>query len=161
MSSAPSNASLEGPRKRKIPLDDNGEPVQLSKKKELGPRPPKKTKMAPKTATASKKCGPARTPAAGPSRTRARSASVEEVPEEVLCSVTPHNPRNILEAADRSDAEPLVPENHPPPSESAMDVDGESEAEEEPMEEPEESDEAELSVSSLPTYTISNVLMCY
>ncbi len=146
---------IEGPRKRKVPLDDNGEPVQIIQQK-VGPRPPKKAKTAPDksaSVTASTKPVPARIPAAGPSRTRARSASVEDVPDEIVRSVPPLNPRNILEAADGSDDESILPEM-PPPSESAMDVDDveEIESEVEVIEEPEESDEAELSVSLLLIY---------
>jgi hypothetical protein len=145
MPSIPPNP-IEGPRKRKIPLDDNGEPVQIGKKK-VGPGPAKKAKKAPEK-SASTRPVPVTIPVAGPSRSRARSASVEDVPDEIVSSVPPLNPRNILEAADGSDDKSILPER-PPQSESAMDVDDEMgiESEEEVIEEPEESDEAELSVS--------------
>ena len=141
MPSIPPNP-IAGQRKRKIPLDDNGEPVQIGKKK-VGPGPKKKAKTAPeKSASVRASTKPV------PSQSRPRSASVEDVPDEIVSSVPPLNPQNILEAADGSDDESIVPKN-PPQSESAMDLDNEMgmESEEEVIEEPEESDKAELSVS--------------
>ena len=151
MPSIPPNP-IEGPRKRKIPLDDNGEPVQIVKKK-VGPGPQKKAKTAPKktTSATATKLVPGRIPTAGPSQSRARSASVEDILDEIVHSVPPLNPRNILEAADGSDDDEFLVPEKPPPSESAMDVDDETEAESQ-TEEPEESDEAELSMYLLLIY---------
>ena len=97
MSSLPPNpepTTIGGPYKQKIPLDANGEPVQLSGK--LGPQPPKKPKTAPqKLAPVKLSTKPVPViPAAGSSQTQARSASVEEIPDEddIVCSATPLNP---------------------------------------------------------------------
>ena len=72
------------------------------------------------------------------------------LPDEIVFSVPPLNPRNIIEAADGTDDKSLVPEK-PPPTESATDVDDDNDMES-VVEGPEESDEAELSVSLLLIY---------
>ena len=109
MAPIPSNQEpASNARKWKIPLDDNGEPVITVKKKRLGPRPQvvATTKPTPTSGKASNK-----PTAAGPSRTRA--ASVEEVSDEedVGRSAIFHNLRNILEAADGSDDDPVISVN--------------------------------------------------
>lgn len=92
----PNQEPASNVRKRKIPLDDNGEPVIPVKKK----RQVATTKPTPTSGKASAK------PTAGAFRTRA--ASVEEVIDDELGrSAVPHNPRNILEAADGSDDDPV------------------------------------------------------
>ena len=81
-------------RKRKAPLDDNGDPVIVNppkrKKTDLSkPVPPKKKSVPEKVAPAM----------------RRPSIEVEEMPDEgdTTSSERPHNPWNILEAADGSD----------------------------------------------------------
>jgi hypothetical protein len=92
----PNQEPARNVRKRKIPLDDNGEPVIPVKKRQVAAT----TKPTPTSGKTSAK------PTAGPFRTRA--ASVEEVIDDELGrSAVPHNPRNILEAADGSDDEPI------------------------------------------------------
>jgi hypothetical protein len=103
----PNQEPASNVRKRKIRLDDNGEPVIPVKKKRLGPQPQGKkaatTKPTPTSGKTSTKAIPA-----GPSRPRA--ASVEEVidDEDLGRSATPRNPRNILEASDGSDDDPVI-----------------------------------------------------
>lgn len=130
----PEPPSNSGPRKRKIPLDDNGEPVKLDKKKVLGPRAQKKAKTVPaKSATekvapvmVSKKSVPApKRPTIGASRTRSPSVEIEEVFDK---------------ATDGSDDE--TPGGD---AESAIDSEVDDEVVDDDMEAPEESDEAELS----------------
>jgi len=126
-----------GARKRKVPLDDNGEPVIPVKKKKSGQQPQGGKAATTKPTRTSGKAATKPMPTAGPSQMRA--ASVEEVldDEHLVSSAIPHNPRNILEATDGSDDDPG---DHPPPSESAMDIDIDDEV----VESPEEDDEAEL-----------------
>jgi hypothetical protein len=89
MSPVPPNP-IEGPHKRKIPLNDNGEPVQTGKKK-VGQGPLKKAKTAlTNNIDDSNEPVPGRIPA-GPSRSQAQSVSVEDVPEEIVCSLVPLN----------------------------------------------------------------------
>ena len=92
--SQPTN-EVRVPRKRKAPLDDNGDPVILNpskrKKTDLSKEPvPQKKKSIPE------KLAPAR---------RRPSIEIEEVPDkgDTTYSERPHNPRNILEAANGSD----------------------------------------------------------
>ena len=102
-------------RKRKAPLDDNGEPVNLNTSK--------KTKVEltrpgpPKKKLIPEKLAPVQ-----------RKPSLGDVPDEgsSVHSEVPHNPRNILESADGSDDD-----------EPEMIAD-------EPEEEPEEDEDAEL-----------------
>ena len=84
---------------------------------------------------------------ARPPRIWAHSASVEDVPEDIVHSVLPLNPQNILEAADGSDDMSTMP-GKSLLSESAMSVDDDVEMESEvkEIEAPEKSDEAELGV---------------
>jgi len=122
-------------RKRKAPIDDNGDPVNMNapKKKKTAvskePGPPKRTFVPEKP---------------GPSRRRP-SVEMEEIQDDSrsFLSEAPHNSRNILEAADGSDNDEehnFVPVSSP---------DGADRAEPEIVEEIEEDDEAELSNISI------------
>src|SRR6266545_2142717 len=97
-----------GARKRKVPLDDNGEPVIPVKKKKSGQQPQGGKAATTKPTRTSGKAATKPMPTAGPSRMRA--ASVEEVldDEHLVSSAIPRNPRNILEAADGSDDGPII-----------------------------------------------------
>jgi hypothetical protein len=159
---------VSGPRKRKIPLDDNGEPVKRDKKNTLGPRrAPKKLKTTPvklksitKTVAAPAKAPTKSVPAkaVGSSRTQSPSVVIEDVDDEedLVHSVPPRNPRNILEVADGSDDEPVLRGGkhwHPLPAEPVIDDDASDDTEIvkvmsdiDDAEDIEENDEAELSL---------------
>jgi hypothetical protein len=158
-----SASNNNGARKRKIRLDDNGEPVIYAKKKVLGPRP-QKNSTRKKVVPTSKKASTSMKPvAAGPSQKRA--ASVEEVDDEddedlnpSLANAVgvPRNPRNILESVDGSDDNIYFPTNLNPGS--AMDVDDTNPADDvieipddevDGVEIEEEDDEAELGMFSI------------
>jgi len=109
------------PRKRKAPLDDNGEPITIEKKRAPVPRSPsKKQKTAPNAPPKLHKNSahgkPSAKPAASSSMstehhlkktTRAKSAEVEEIEDQEAFthSATPKNPRNVVELSDGSDDE--------------------------------------------------------
>jgi hypothetical protein len=134
-----------GTRKRKAPIDDNGEPVIIGKKKVAGARVTKKKKLEMATATStSAQRNPL--PASASSSAKpgvSRQPSVEDVVDERdhSCSHSPRNPQHILESEDEED------DDLPPP---AMDVedDEDEEEEEEGLEKAEEDAEAELSLLS-------------
>ena len=117
--------AVRASRKRKAPLNDNGDPVNMN------PQKMRKTSAAipPKKKVAPEKPVPAK---------RRPSVEMEEVPDnsERFQSEVPHNPRNILEAADGSDDE--VPPVVTPDSEDEPEI-------VEKVEEVEEDDDAELS----------------
>jgi hypothetical protein len=129
-----STEEVRSSRKRKAPLDDNGDPVDLnvSKRKKLSaitkPTLPKKKAVPNEPALARKR----------------QSVEVQDVPDEHdrNYSEVPRNPRNILEAADGSDDD--VHENL---SRAETPIDASSNKEDTPMavEEVEEDEEAELS----------------
>lgn len=93
----PNQEAARNARRRKIPIDDNGEPVITVKKKRLNSRPQGKTaattKPSPKAA----------------SHPQMRAVSVEEVidDEDLRSFAVPRNPRNILESTDGSDDNPV------------------------------------------------------
>ena len=131
--------TLSGPRKRKTPLDGNGEPVVLEKKR-VGTKRAKKTN--PPTGPAPSK-QPAKTHSAQKSNVQ---PSVEDVVDEqdYMQPNPPKNSRHILEAADGSDDE-------------VIDIDDESADEttkgsSNKPEKPEEDDEAELGLLVLFVY---------
>jgi hypothetical protein len=156
-----STSNNDGARKRKIRLDDNGEPVIHAKKKVLGPRPQKNSTQKKAVPTSKKASTSMKPVAAGPSQKRA--ASVEDAddsddedlnPSLASAVGVPRNPRNILEAADGSDDDIYFPTN----PESAMDVDDTNTADDvieipddevDGVEIPEEDDEAELGMFSI------------
>lgn len=119
-------------RKRKAPLDDNGDPVNLGTKK-------KKTSAVSTTKPGGQKRTFVPKPLA--QAKRKLTVEIEEVPDDStsVLSDVPRNPQNILELADGSDNDedmPLAPSSH----------DGGSDEDE-----PEiiEDDEAELSKRSI------------
>lgn len=143
-----------GPRKRKAPLNANGDPVGLDK---AAPR--KKPKASAPAKSAAKSATKKRAPTvaakpAGPPRTRSPSVDIEDVIDEdaVSRSVPPRNPQNILEASDGSDDEPMPSRiQRPRRAEPAMDNADDIEMVNDPEDEPEEDAEAELSVSQFST----------
>lgn len=146
MSSPPANLEPTGSRKRKAPIDDNGEPVVLAKKKIVRPRVTKKQKYEMATApmaTAPQKPVAAKKSSASSSAKPqvSRQASVENIFDERdhPCSLPPRNSQYILESEDEE-------ENGDPVS-LAMDID-DKEEEKDPEEE-EEDAEAELGLFSL------------
>jgi hypothetical protein len=158
MPPTPVNSDSAGSRKRKAPIDDNGEPVTIPGKKVLGPRGKKQkadgtpTNFAETTDPATRqplfrKDLPANNSGGTLStKQKVRQTSPVEI-EEIFDeedhprSLPPRNPRHILESEDDDDDDP------PPP---AMDVDDdEEEAEEDVEEEKEEDAEAELRLLSL------------
>ena len=133
-----------GTQKLKAPIDDNGEPVIIGKKKVAGARVMKKQKLEMATATST---SVPRNPLPASASSSAepgvsRQPSVEDVVDERdhPHSHSPRNPQNILESEDENN-------NLPPP---AMDVedDEDEEEEEEGPEKAEEDAEAELSLLS-------------
>jgi hypothetical protein len=137
------------PRKRQVPLDANGEPVtgSVPKKQKSASEKTGKKKAAPAKAAPQKKAASKSVPAKAAPAKRKPSVEIEDVADEddLTYSERPHNPRNILEAADGSDDDN---DDHVPPP-AAMDVDADAdkeleEAEVENVEAPEEDDEAEL-----------------
>ena len=90
---------------------------------------------------------PVKRPTTGPSWIQSPSVKIEEIfdQEDFLLSVPPHNPQNILKAANESNDEVLLGNNHPALSKSTMDVDDKMVVDDD-MESPEEIDEAELSL---------------
>ena len=131
-------------RKRKAPIDDNGEPVIITKKKKAGPRVTKKKMTTAPTRTAPKKPIPAKKLSTSSSATR--QPSVEDVFDERdhPPSLSPHNPQHILEPVD-SDEEDDDPA--PPAIDVEYDED-EDEDEEDNPEDEEEDDDAELGLFS-------------
>jgi len=135
-------------RKRKAPIDDNGERVVLGKKKVSAP-PAKKFKPHTESTT-SKTAAPSKTFTANLATsaklvpTRSVSVEIEDVidKDDHPRSNPPNNPRHILELVDSNDED-----NDPPPP--AMDVDDDEEEEEEEEEESEEDDDAELGLFPL------------
>lgn len=138
---------IKSTRKRKAPIDDNGEPVVVGKGKKavLGPHPAKKQKKAPtktvtpRTAattiapsTSQTKILPARQVSTN-QQVPTRSVSVEDMfdKDDHSHSDPPHNPRYIIESVNSEEED-----NGPAP---AMNVDND-----EDTEEPEEDDDAEL-----------------
>ena len=120
-------------RKRKAPLNDNGDPVISNppkrKKTELKskPAPPKKKSVPEKVAPAK----------------RRPAVKIEEVPDEGDNSYEkPRNSRNILEAADGSDDEFGAPLSEV----ISFDTDTDEEVSPKIVEDDEEDDEAELSM---------------
>ena len=132
---------IRAPRKRQVPLNDNGEPVNVPA--------PKRKKTAPGNNTSTKapapKPVPKKKPAtkAGLAKATPRKASVEieDVAEndETFLSQRPRNPRNVIEAADGSDDD----DEYGAQGTAAMSVDGDEE-EVQAIEPAEEDDEAEL-----------------
>jgi len=123
MSALPVNPQLteevRAPRKRQIPLNDNGEPVHV----------PAPSKLAPKKSSAMK----ATPPKAAPPK-RKPSVEIEDVTDEddTIPSQRPRNPCNIIEAADGSDDN----DDHRVPPSAATSVDGDEEEEEAEIVEP-------------------------
>lgn len=113
-------------RKRKAPLDANGDPVNMNPAKKKKASVGSTTPALPKKKSVPEKPVPAR---------RQPSVEMEDMPDdsERFRSEVPRNPRNILEAADGSDDEV--------PSVATTD----SEDEPEIVEKVEENDNAELS----------------
>src|SRR6266508_4618920 len=96
-----------GAHKRKVPLDDNGEPVIPVKKKKTGQQPPSGKAATTKPTRTSGKAATKPMPTAGPSQMQA--ASVEEVldDEHLVSSAIPHNTRKILKDADGIEQVPI------------------------------------------------------
>jgi hypothetical protein len=147
MSSPSSNPGPTGARKRKAPINDNGEPVVLAKKKVVGPRASKKQKletitasttMVPQKPTLVKKSG---TSSAKPQASRHPSVEIEEILDERDSprSFPPRNPKHILELDDDEENDPPSP---------AMDVE-DDEDKDDKSEEAEEDDEAEIGLFSM------------
>jgi hypothetical protein len=147
-------------RKRKAPIDDNGEPVMVSKKKAtVGPHPSKKPKPAPtkkvtpkaatKTAPSKKKTLPVKNSSTN-QQVPTRSASVEDMydEEDHPRPDPPRNPQQILELVD-SEGE----DNDPPPPAKDVNVDS-KETDDGEQEEAEEDDDAELGWFKLPSYSV-------
>ena len=137
------------PRKRKAPIDDNGEPVTLVKKKIVGPRVTKKIKLDMMTAISApqkKSIPPNKSSASSAKPQVTRQPSAEDVFDErdKPLSLPPRNPQHILELTDGEEEE----NNDPTPP--AMDV--EDDEEDDVPEEEEEDDEAELGMTSLSVY---------
>jgi hypothetical protein len=131
-------------RKRHAPLDDNGEPVTvpIPKRRNVS----EQTKKQKTVSTVPSKTAPPKKIA--PTK-RKPSVEIEEVSEEESFyagrSGPPRNPRNILEASDRSDDDNnFGPPSAGPPSSAPMDISDRDEDEVEIVEKPEEDDEAEL-----------------
>ncbi len=138
MSFPSSNPGPIGARKRKATINDNGEPVELAKKKVLGPWAGKKQKLgtttastttAPQKATLVKKSG-------NSSAQVSRHPSVGINKGDSPDSFPSRNPKHILELEDEEEDDP------PPP---ATDVE---DNEDDKTEEAEEDDEAELGLFS-------------
>jgi hypothetical protein len=84
-------------RKRHAPLDDNGEPVTIPKRRNVS----EQTKKQKSVSTVPSKTAPPKKIA--PTK-RKPSVEIEEVSEEESFHAgPPRNPRNILEASDGSD----------------------------------------------------------
>ena len=132
------------PRKRQVPLNDNGQPVNVpaAKRKKSAPGNTTKTKAAPPKTAPKKSSAKAGSAKAAPPK-RKPSVEIEDVDDEddMISSQRPRNPRNILEAADGSDDDDEY--RVPPPA--ATSIDGDEEEEEVEIIEPAgEDDEAEL-----------------
>jgi hypothetical protein len=130
----PHSTEVRSSRKRKAPLDDNGDPVNLNISKRKKPLDVMKSSLPKKKAVPNE-----------PALARKRqSVEVEDVPDEHNRnhSEVPQNPRNILEAADGSDDD--IYENL---SRAEACIDASSDKEDTPMtvEQDEEDEEAELS----------------
>src|SRR6266508_2059003 len=97
-----------GARKRKVPLDDNGEPVIPVKKKKPGQQPQGGKAATTKPTRTSGKAATKPMPTAGPSQMRAASAEEVLDDEHLVSSAIPRNPRNILEAADGSNKATII-----------------------------------------------------
>jgi len=137
---------VRAPRKCQVPLDANGEPVtgSASKKKKSAPETAGKKKAAPAKPALQKKAASKSVPAKAAPAKRRPSAEIEDMADEdnSTYSERPHNPRNILEAADGSDDD-----NDGVPPLGAMDIDADADKEGdvvEIVEAPEEDEEAEL-----------------
>jgi hypothetical protein len=129
MSTQPAMPGPTASRKRKAPIDDNGEPVTLVKKKVAGPRVTKKKKLDLSTSTAPQKPIPVK-----PRVTR--QPSVEDVFDErdIPPSLPPHNPQHILELTDGGEED----DDPPPP---AMDVEYDDDDDDDDDDNPEEGEE--------------------
>jgi hypothetical protein len=139
---------IKSSHKHKAPIDDNGEPVVVNKRKKavLGSHPAKKQKNAP-TKTVTRTGATTTAPSTSATKTLpakkfgtnqqvpTRSVSVEDVfdEEDHPRSIPPRNPRYILESVDSEE------EHEDDESALAMDVDDNGEPEK-----PEEDDDAEL-----------------
>lgn len=143
MSGLPANSEPLGARKRKAPIDDNGDPIVLATK--AGARVPKKKKMeAPTTGLGAKKgILKNKPPISLPAKRVARQASVEEVFDERdhPPSRSPHNSCYIIEPEDIEEEENAmdIDKNKPDDEETSSDEE----------EEEEEEAEAELGMFSL------------
>jgi hypothetical protein len=122
-----------GPRKQRIPLDGNGEPIISPKKKSAMPRAIVTSTKNTKTSSSSRKTTEEPSSAVEipkPGEQRRRSVEMEEVDDpEDQSSARSKAPRNSQRVIELSDDEDL------------MDVDTNSA----PEEQPEENDEEELS----------------
>jgi hypothetical protein len=144
--------TLKSSRKCKAPIDDNGEPVMVSKKKApvLGPHPSKKPKPAPtkkvtpKAATTSKKKTLPVKKTNTNQQVPTRSASVEDMynEEDHPHPNPPRNPQHILESVDSGGEDEV------------MDVDDDGEEMGDKQEEAEEDDDAELGWFTLLSYSV-------
>ena len=145
MSFQPANPTAS--RKRKAPIDDNGEPVILPNRKMAGTRGAKKKKLG--TATTSTTTVPPQKPiptASVSTKSRAsRKATVEDVFDESdhLPSPLPRNSRHIIELEEEEEEE-----DDPAPPMMDVEDDEEEEDDEDDLEEKEEDDEAELGIFS-------------
>ena len=158
---------IDSPHKHKIPLDNNGNPVRLDKAAMQAPKKPKTVTALVKSAT--KKVAPAKAPnksfaakPAGPPQTQSLSMEIDDAvdEEDVSCSVLPHNPRNILEAADGSDDEPTPGGNKQPrQAKPARDKEDDVEIVNDAEEDPEDNEVAELSAFQFST--IKKMLTCH
>jgi len=149
MSAPPANPQLTeevwAPRKRQIPLNDNGEPVHVPapKRKKSAPGNTAKTKTAPSKPVPKKSSATKAAPPKAAPPKRKPSVEIEDVTDEddTIPSQRPRNPHNILEAADGSDDN----DDHRVPPPVATSVDGDEEEEEVEIVEPAgEDDKAEL-----------------
>ena len=134
MPSKPANQEYTHSRKRKAPIDDNGQPVTLPAKKTLGPRRVKKQKKDNTSRNSTNAAGPATGPplpqkplptsnlSTTKSKVSSRSSSVEDVfnEEDHPRSLLPRNPHHILEL----EAGDLDESHH-----AAIDVDDDGEQE--------------------------------
>jgi hypothetical protein len=147
---------LTSSRKRKAPIDDNGEPVTLVKKKIIGPRVTKKIKLDMMTASSAtapqKPIPPNKSSGSSAAKPRVtRQPSVEDVFDErdKPLSLSPRNPQHILELTDGEEEEDDDP---PPPAMDVEDDEDDDDEENDVPEEEEEDDEAELGMTSLSVY---------
>lgn len=136
MPSKPANQEYTCSRKRKAPIDDNGQPVTLPAKKTLGPlaRGMKKQKKDNTSRNSTNAAGPATGPSlpqkplptsnlsTTKSKVSSRSSSIEDVfdEEDHPHSLPPRNPHHILEL----EAGDLDESHH-----AAIDVDDDGEQE--------------------------------